>query len=122
MVRSQADGVMACYKDLTNVEFVTMAPELDHALEAISYLVSQGVKVSVGHTEANLAVGECFPLWACKRPYFMRSLRGLPEMQRLFARVRGTLRSGVLRPLFNNQPVLLFCGTFSTDFTTYSSF
>ncbi|XP_048775736.1 N-acetylglucosamine-6-phosphate deacetylase-like isoform X2 [Ostrea edulis] len=51
--------VTKCYgEDLTNVAIVTLAPELDKSSEIIRALVNRGIKVSVGHSVANLIQGE----------------------------------------------------------------
>lgn len=45
-------------EDLTNVAIVTLAPELAKSGEVIKELVERGIKVSVGHSVANLIQGE----------------------------------------------------------------
>ena len=40
--------------DLTNLSIVTLAPEMKGAKEAISHLSKQNVKVSIGHSIANV--------------------------------------------------------------------
>ena len=56
-VRAPKDGAKSvdeCYGDVSNIRIVTMAPELDGALDACKYLVSKGITVSMGHTAAHL--------------------------------------------------------------------
>lgn len=56
-VRDPKDGAKSvdeCYGDVSNVRIVTMAPELEGALDACKYLVSKGITVSMGHTAAHL--------------------------------------------------------------------
>jgi len=43
---------------LSNVSVITIAPELDGAMQAIDGCVANGISVSVGHTTAELAQGE----------------------------------------------------------------
>ena len=53
------DEVTSVYgDDLSNVAIVTLAPELDPKDTVIRELVKKGVVVSVGHSSADLAVGE----------------------------------------------------------------
>jgi N-acetylglucosamine-6-phosphate deacetylase len=47
--------VYAAWSPTTHVSLVTLAPELDGAFKAISVLVRNGVVVSAGHSQANLA-------------------------------------------------------------------
>jgi N-acetylglucosamine-6-phosphate deacetylase len=41
-----------------NISMITLAPELEGALEAIDFLVEEGVVVALGHTEASGAIAE----------------------------------------------------------------
>lgn len=49
-----AESVQECYGDTSNIKIVTMAPELEGALDATKYLVEQGITVSMGHTAAHI--------------------------------------------------------------------
>ena len=49
-----AESVRECYGDTSNIKIVTMAPELEGALDATKYLVEQGITVSMGHTAAHI--------------------------------------------------------------------
>lgn len=53
-----ADLTKVYGEDLTNVAIVTLAPELAKSGEVIAELVERGIKVSVGHSVANLVQGE----------------------------------------------------------------
>ncbi|XP_034933610.1 N-acetylglucosamine-6-phosphate deacetylase [Chelonus insularis] len=46
------------YGDLSNVCYVTLAPELDNACEVVRELCKRNIKVSVGHSAADLKQGE----------------------------------------------------------------
>ncbi|EDQ84971.1 uncharacterized protein MONBRDRAFT_12259 [Monosiga brevicollis MX1] len=46
--------VEAVYGSLDNVAYVTMAPELENAVDVTRELVRRGVRVSLGHTHSNL--------------------------------------------------------------------
>ena len=49
-----AESVRECYGNTSNIKIVTMAPELEGALDATKYLVEQGITVSMGHTAAHI--------------------------------------------------------------------
>lgn len=51
-------NVLDTYGNLDNVGLVTIAPELPGAPEVIRHLTSQGIKVSVGHSNGSLEHGE----------------------------------------------------------------
>ncbi|XP_065058864.1 N-acetylglucosamine-6-phosphate deacetylase-like [Rhopilema esculentum] len=51
-------GVTEIYGSLDNAAMVTIAPEIDGALEAIPHFVRNNVIVSIGHSNANLLEGE----------------------------------------------------------------
>ncbi|KAK8797003.1 hypothetical protein WA588_001128, partial [Blastocystis sp. NMH] len=56
-VRDPKEGkksVLECYGDVSNIRLVTMAPELEGALDAYKFLTSKGITVSMGHTAAHL--------------------------------------------------------------------
>lgn len=56
-IRDPKDGeksVDDCYGDISNVRVVTLAPELEGSLDAVKYLTSKGITVSMGHTAAHL--------------------------------------------------------------------
>ena len=56
-VRAPKEGqksVDDCYGDLSNIKIVTMAPELEGALDSIKYLTSRNVVVSMGHTASHI--------------------------------------------------------------------
>ena len=62
-IRSSLDGGLAQLEDvygpaIDNIEIVTLAPELEGAQDVVEELIKRGVKVSVGHTMAPLALGE----------------------------------------------------------------
>ncbi|XP_060580007.1 N-acetylglucosamine-6-phosphate deacetylase-like [Ruditapes philippinarum] len=50
--------VVDVYGDLNNVAMVTLAPELERSGEVIHELCKRGIKVSLGHSSADLVTGE----------------------------------------------------------------
>ncbi len=57
------DPIVSELKELLDVadgsiSMVTLAPELPHGIEAIEFLVDNGVVVAVGHSNANAEIGE----------------------------------------------------------------
>ncbi|XP_021500459.1 N-acetylglucosamine-6-phosphate deacetylase isoform X2 [Meriones unguiculatus] len=50
--------VLATYGSLDNVRIVTLAPELDRSREVIQALTAQGIRVSLGHSVADLRAAE----------------------------------------------------------------
>lgn len=52
------DSVNEVYGSLEDVKIVTLAPELKGAMDAIKGLCAKGINVSVGHSAADLAIGE----------------------------------------------------------------
>lgn len=50
--------LMDMYGSLENVSYITLAPEIDNACDVIKELIKQNVKVSLGHSIANLKQGE----------------------------------------------------------------
>lgn len=52
------DTVRDMYGDLSNVAIVTLAPELAQSKEVIQELVKQNISVAVGHSMADLSIGE----------------------------------------------------------------
>ncbi|XP_057335988.1 N-acetylglucosamine-6-phosphate deacetylase isoform X2 [Microplitis mediator] len=50
--------VIDAYGDLENISYVTLAPEIDNSFEVIRELCDRNIKVSVGHSVANLKQGE----------------------------------------------------------------
>ncbi|XP_045489210.1 N-acetylglucosamine-6-phosphate deacetylase [Pieris rapae] len=52
------DSLMEMYGSLDNVIIVTLAPELPGALNAIKKLSEKGIKVALGHSEADLSQAE----------------------------------------------------------------
>jgi N-acetylglucosamine-6-phosphate deacetylase len=57
---------------------VTIAPELDHAMEAIEQFVEAGVVVAVGHTEADAAMArEAFDRGATLLTHGFNAMRGI---------------------------------------------
>ncbi|XP_011298075.1 putative N-acetylglucosamine-6-phosphate deacetylase [Fopius arisanus] len=50
--------LMEVYGSLDNICYVTLAPELSHTCEIIQELCDRQIKVSVGHSTANLKEGE----------------------------------------------------------------
>ena len=57
---------------------VTLAPELDPGLQATRYLISQGVRVAVGHTDADYATARAaFDAGASLLTHTFNAMRGL---------------------------------------------
>ncbi|KAL4230192.1 putative N-acetylglucosamine-6-phosphate deacetylase [Mactra antiquata] len=50
--------VIGFYGNMDNVAMVTLAPELDNSEDVITELCKRGIKVSLGHTTADLITGE----------------------------------------------------------------
>ena len=46
------------YGNMEEVALVTIAPELPHSIEVIQHMVSKNIKVSIGHSVADLKQGE----------------------------------------------------------------
>ncbi|XP_065221555.1 N-acetylglucosamine-6-phosphate deacetylase [Planococcus citri] len=52
------NSVLETYGNLDNVKIMTIAPEVDGALETIKSLTQSGIVVSIGHSTANLSTAE----------------------------------------------------------------
>uniref|UniRef100_A0A1B6CCK2 Amidohydrolase-related domain-containing protein n=1 Tax=Clastoptera arizonana TaxID=38151 RepID=A0A1B6CCK2_9HEMI len=50
--------VIDIYGSLENVAIITLAPELPNAMEVIGLLVKKGITVSLGHSTADIKIGE----------------------------------------------------------------
>lgn len=46
------------YGDLSNVDIISLAPELHGAIDAIKHLSNQGIVVSLGHSSSGLDIAE----------------------------------------------------------------
>ncbi|XP_012280038.1 N-acetylglucosamine-6-phosphate deacetylase [Orussus abietinus] len=51
-------SVTDMYGDLQNISYITLAPELPNAMSVITELETRGIKISLGHSVANLREGE----------------------------------------------------------------
>lgn len=68
------------------VRMVTLAPELPGALESIEYLVSQGIVVAVGHTDANAVQARAaFDRGASVVTHFFNAMRPLHHREASFS-------------------------------------
>ena len=47
----------ACYGDLSNVAYITLAPEQPNSLAVVQGLRAKGIRVAIGHTKADIKVG-----------------------------------------------------------------
>lgn len=52
------DSILDTYGNLANIAIITLAPELPGCMEVIDKLVSQGITVSLGHSSADINIGE----------------------------------------------------------------
>lgn len=50
--------MLEIYGSLENICYITLAPEIDNACQVIKELTKRNIKVSVGHSIANLKQGE----------------------------------------------------------------
>ena len=57
-VNVECSNLHDVYGSLEDVAIVTLAPEFDKSGKVIKKLVEQGIVVSLGHSEAGLAIGE----------------------------------------------------------------
>ncbi|KAL0274135.1 UNVERIFIED_CONTAM: hypothetical protein PYX00_006631 [Menopon gallinae] len=52
------ESLLGVYKSLENISIITLAPEINGALDVIEYLSKKGIVVSLGHSVANLDESE----------------------------------------------------------------
>lgn len=52
------DSLLDVYGNLTNIAIITLAPELSGCMSIIKKLVEQGITVSLGHSSADINIGE----------------------------------------------------------------
>lgn len=53
-----SETINTFFGDLNGVAYVTLAPEIDGAIEAISYLKNEkNIRVSLGHSKASMETG-----------------------------------------------------------------